>query len=200
MGKNIQVNEEIYTYVYLWNASQKLLSCSKSSDSRDVHLDISALLMAYLAFEAFVNFCGYILLPSLWENEREYFRKKPGPEIENKISELLTVLKDFDWKKGERPYQSISTLRSFRDSVVHGKVQTSSFTTDKKADGSHIEWNLSWFQHIDEQTMEQTISDVRAFCNSLLQEMRKHATHPQLRHQIFEGPVGHAEGRSIRTG
>ena len=69
-----------------------------------------------MAFEAFVNFCGFVLLPNRWENEREEFR---GQGVDGKVAAIAEQLPKFEFRKGHEPYQVIgSERRPFDDRVV----------------------------------------------------------------------------------
>jgi hypothetical protein len=190
MSRKVEVSEEIYPHVYLWNAHHKIRSAWENGDQQGGHEAVASLLLAYLAFEAFVNFCGELVLPEIWAKEREHFRKMGGPEIENKIAELAKALPAFSLKKGQRPYQSVQALRSFRDSVAHGKLLRSKYSTDWSDDGAHLQWNFSWFDRIEGAVFDQSIADIRAFSQSLLVEVRKQSDHPHLIYDAFEGPFG----------
>ena len=88
-----------------------------------------------MAFEAFVNFCGFVLLPELWQKERKHFQ---GKGIEGKLAVIAGKLPNFLWRKGELPYQRIKKLETFRDLVAHGKVVATQYVTEQKEDGSHF--------------------------------------------------------------
>jgi hypothetical protein len=187
MSSKITVSEEIYTHVYLWNAHRRIRRIWENGDRQGGHEAVASLLLAYLAFEAFVNFCGEVVLPEIWAREREYFRGMKGSEIENKIAELANALPAFKWEKGKRPYQSVRALRDFRDSVAHGKLLRSQYLAEWSDDGSHLQWNFSWFDRIEDDVFDCSIGDIRAFSQSLLVEVRKQSDHPHLIYDAFEG-------------
>ena len=195
MSKIISVSEEIFTHEYLWRIANLMLKTAKQDERDSFYYLLSALLISYMAFEAFVNFSGYILFPNLWGDEKKYFKGK-GDVIEAKISKLQEKLKNYEWKKGERPYQNIKKLKKFRDSVVHGKVQNYHYEAMRKADGSHIEWKLDWYNYNSIENLESLMNDIKYFCQSLLELMRKQSKHPHLLFDAFEGPLGSAKGSS----
>ncbi len=53
-----------------------------------MYFDLSAMLMAYLTYEAYLNFLGTRVTPSDWENEREFFRKAPYKGTEGKLKRM----------------------------------------------------------------------------------------------------------------
>ena len=58
------VFEEIYTHEYLWRIANLMLTEAKLSENKAFYLLLSALLMYYMAFEAFINFSRVYSLPS----------------------------------------------------------------------------------------------------------------------------------------
>lgn len=195
------ISEEIYTHQHLWDAASLMLKESLKEENlkkiNSFYFLLSALLMSYMAFEAFINFAGYIILPKIWANEKTYFKGR-GNGIETKISKLIEVLADFQWKKGERPYQSIRNLKNFRDMVVHGKVKNSTYEAILKNDGTHIKWEHDWDAFITIDQVKIFMDDIKSFCQSLLESMRKKTDHPHLIFDAFEGPLGSARGRTSK--
>jgi len=194
------VHEEIYTHEYLWRISNLMISKAKSNEKQANYFRFSALLMSYMAFEAFINFCGYVLLPSAWENEKEYFkdkRKQKKDIIEAKISKLLEELTDFVWEKDKRPYQSIKELKKFRDMIAHGKVKAYEYETFSTKDASHIKWEAAWDKFVTVKKVDMFLNDIKAFCQSLLESLRKNSDHLHLFHDAFEGPLASSRGHTI---
>jgi hypothetical protein len=75
------VEEEIYTHEYLWRSASMLVEKAEAEEQASYHLLLPALMMSFLAFEAFVNFCGFVLLPELWREEKRHFKgKRPSRE------------------------------------------------------------------------------------------------------------------------
>src|SRR5262245_34249339 len=162
MPKKMSVSEEIYTHKYLWRAANFLLEEAKLNERRSHYFLLSSLFMAYAAFEAFINFSGYILLPAIWSEEKKHF-KGQGDSTEKKISKLLKVLTDLEWKKGERPYQTIRKIRRFRNIVAHGKVKSSQYETVSSGDTdmSYIKWKHDWDSFISIKEVENSIHDIK---------------------------------------
>ncbi len=202
MSKKISVFEEIYTHEYLWRAAELMMEEAKLNTKIDkrkwFYFRLMGPLMSYMAFEAFINFCGYILFPKEWKDEQNYFKGKgDGDVIERKISKLLEKLNDFKWEKGIRPYQSIKELKAFRDMVSHGKVKTSQYEAIRIDDGSHIEWTHDWDNFISIEKLEKVfMNDIKAFCQSLLESIWKKSDHLHLLHDAFEGSLAFSVGET----
>jgi hypothetical protein len=200
MSEKLSVFEEIYTHEYLWRAAKLMLEEAKSNakldERKSFYFCLLSPLMSYMAFEAFINFSGHILFPEEWKDEKNYFKGK-GDVIEIKISKLMDKLDAFKWEKGKRPYQSIKELKAFRDMVSHGKVKTSQYEAIRTDDGSHIEWTHDWDDFISIEKVEKIfMNDIKVFCQSLLESMRKKSDHLHLLYDAFEGTLAHADGVS----
>lgn len=191
---HVDVSEEIYTHECLWRAAETLYKHA-STDKRHFYYRLSCLVMAYLAFEAFINFIGEAMCPEKWANEKEAFRGK-GDAIETKIAAIVCQLPGYDWRKGERPYQDIKRLKRFRDLVAHGKVVRAEYVTIRKDDGIDFRWSHEWDDFVEPSAVERSMDSVKTFCQSIVVEARKHSDEPHLVFDAFEGALASAEGTS----
>jgi hypothetical protein len=146
-----------------------------------------------MAFEAFVNFCGFVLLPELWKEEKKHFK---GKGIEGKLGEIVARLPNFTWRKGEFPYQRIRNLEDFRDIVSHGKVVATQYVAERKEDGSHFQFKHSWDTYVSVDAVKSARADIKSFCQSLLVELRKHSDHLHMNFDAFEGSLASGTGTS----
>ncbi len=188
----VHVEEEIYTHEYLWRSSTALAELLDADEHAHHHLIIPALVITVMAFEAFVNFCGFALLPERWANEREEFR---GQGVDGKLDAIAEKIPKFEFRKGEEPYQSIRQLFAFRDLVAHGKVHANRYETHYQEDGSHFRWGHPWDSYFSRRAVAKTRSDVRSFAQGLVVAMRDDPDHHlHLLHDAFEGALASGEG------
>lgn len=192
-GNDMHIDEEIYTHEYLWRSASKLLEHAEVQGEAPPYLLLPALLVSYMAFEAFVNFCGFILLPELWKDEKKHFK---GKGIDGKIEEIVKKLPTFEWEKGEPPYQRIKNLENFRDIVSHGKVVATQYVTEQKEDGSHFQFKHSWDAYLSVHAVNAARVDIKSFSQSLLIVLRQHSDHPHLIFDAFEGCLASGSGKS----
>lgn len=190
----IKVSEEVYTHEYLWRAAETLHKHA-SLDRRHFYYRLSALMMAYLAFEAFINFIGEVMCPDLWAHEKDAFRGK-GDAIEAKIGAIVRQFPGYEWRKGEFPYQDVKKLKRFRDLVAHGKVIRSEYIAFPNDDEINFRWTHEWDEFIEPEQVARSISSVKTFSQSLLIEARKYCDEPHLLFDAFEGALASAEGTS----
>lgn len=151
--------------------------------------------MSFMAFEAFVNFCGFVLLPKMWKEEKSHFK---GKGTEGKLKVIVDKLPDFKWYKDQAPYQRIKALESFRDLVAHGKVVSSQYDAEQRLDGDYIRFDHDWDGYLSLDAVKNSRDDIKSFCQSLLVELRKASDHPHLNSEVFEGSLGIAVSRSTR--
>jgi hypothetical protein len=158
------VEEEIYTHEYLWRSASLLLQKAEEEADPSYHFLLPALMMSFMAFEAFVNFCGFVLLPEVWKEEKKHFK---GKGIEGKLAVIIDKLPNFSWRKGELPYQRIKNLETFRDIVAHGKVLASQYVAERKEDGSHFQFKHVWDQYMSVAYVKERRAAISSFCQSL---------------------------------
>ena len=194
MEKAVSVHEELYAHEYLWRCSSFLLEKAKAEGAAPYKLLIPSLLMGFLAYEAFVNFSGFVLLPKMWKDEKKNFK---GKGIEGKLEVIVKELRTFSWQKGLRPYQAIEKLEGFRDMVAHGKVKPTEYVAEAQEDGGHFRFTQDWDIYMSVKKVEDARADIKSFCQSLLVEMRKKADNLHLTFDAFEGPLASARGSGI---
>lgn len=192
MEKKCKVVEEIYTHEYLWRSSSTLFKQGEKENS--YHQLLPALLLSFMAFEAFINFLGFILLPELWKDEKNTFR---GKGIDGKLKRIVSELPGFSWEKGRPPYQRIKQIESFRDIVAHGKVLASEYVTEQEEDGTHFQFQHAWDSYLTISSIKQFRRDIKEFCQSLLVEARNKSDHLHLNFDAYEGSLASGEGESI---
>jgi hypothetical protein len=187
------IEEEIYTHEHLWLSASRLLEHAEARTEESFYFLLPSLLMSFMAFEAFVNFCGFVLLPALWKEEKKHFK---GKGIEGKLDKIVARLPNFTWRKGEPPYQRIRNLEDFRDIVSHGKVVATQYVAERKEDGSHFQFKHSWDTYLSVDAVKSARADIKSFCQSLLVELRKHSDHLHLNFDAFEGSLASGTGIS----
>lgn len=187
---NTVVKEEIYTHEYLWRSSTELLDRA-GEDAADYRYLIPALLMAFLACEAFVNFLGHVLAPTLWADEKRHFKRKG---LEGKLEAIARKLPSFNWDKGKPPYQSVKKLEAYRDMVAHGKVVDSRYVTDRRDDGTHFRFQHPWDEYLSVSSVDKAREDIKAFSNTLLVAARQVSDEPHLVFDAYEGSLGQGTG------
>ena len=184
--------EETYPHEYLWRSASILLQRAEAEDKTSYHLLLPALLMSFMAYEAFINFCGFALLPERWKDEKKHFQ---GKGIEGKLQVIVEDTPGFVWRKGELPYQRIKKLETFRDLVAHAKVVAIQYVTEQRDDGDHFRFEQPWESYLSLDAIQNARTDIESFCESLLVELRKTSGHPHLQFKAFQGSLASGSSR-----
>ena len=122
------ISGEIFTHKILWECCLRLRETARSRTKGARYFQISTMLMAYLTYEAYINFLGDRLAPEIWKQERRLLR---GIEDKLKVIQKRCGLSSIE--KERRPYSTISQLRELRDFLSHGKTEKySKITTGYK--------------------------------------------------------------------
>ena len=193
MSTRITVEEEIYTHEYLWRSAVALAERLPGETGDSHHLLLPTLLTSIMAFEAFVNFAGHVVLPGLWEKERKHFK---GKGIEGKLDAIAKQLPGFTWQPGQHPYQELARLIVFRDMVAHGKVQVNKYQAERKSDGTHFTFRHEWDNYLTPTAVAKAMLQIKVYCQTLLVEMRKTSDHHHLLSNAFEGSLASASSTS----
>lgn len=193
MQKLCSVKEEIYTHEYLWRSSTALARRLDIEADDQHHLLLPTLLTTFMAYEAFINFSGFVVLPDLWSDEKTNFK---GKTLEDKVKAIAAALPKFVWQKVTRPYKTVGQLSKFRDLVAHGKVQVKQYIAAQQPDGSHFQFEHAWDEHLTCEAVLAARADVKAFCQELLEAMRCHSDHPHLVFDAFDGSLASGESSS----
>ena len=187
------VEEEIYTHEYLWRSATALAKRFLEDASDSHHLLLPTLLTSIMAFEAFVNFAGYVVCPELWAEEKKNFR---GKGISGKLGAISKQLPEFAWNPGRMPYQELARLITFRDLVAHGMVQNNQYLAERKAHGTHFTFSHEWDSYLTPTGVTSAMEKIKEYCQSLLVEIRKTSDHLHLSFNAFEGSLASASSSS----
>lgn len=195
MTNQVAVHEINYTHEYIWRSAMELQKHAELQLNESYYFLLPSLLMYFMAYEAFVNFCGVILLPKLWEDEKEQF-KLSG--IGGKLEAIVKGLPAFSWHKGQRPYQTINDIKSFRNLVSHGKVIKSNYIAEQDDNGHHFKFILPWDRYMTVEYVTRAKTDIKEFCQSLVIEIRKQPDcHSHEIYDAFDGSLSTAIGSAI---
>jgi hypothetical protein len=113
---------ETFTYKTLWDCCLAQMEAVEKAETGKQAFYITAMLMAYLTYESYINFLGDRFAPVIWANEREFFRQEPYRGVPGKLRYLERTIPIKGIKRGLGALQTISQLKKIRDVLSHGKV------------------------------------------------------------------------------
>lgn len=190
---------ESFTHRLLWTCALYQLKAGEKADEEGSQwFLLSALLTAYLAYEAYLNFLGDRLVSEIWKCEKEFFRKPPYQGVDGKLQFILETLKPLKIDKGARPYQTVTWLQNFRDLVVHGKPDKYEGTIEHSVNIEPQVHQSEIWSLIKISSVKRAFQDIEAFVCTLHNHAR-----PKVHEDIwfgqkpFEGSIGYIHRRRI---
>jgi hypothetical protein len=124
---------------------------------------ISCLVMCAFSFEAYINFLGSKLITG-WK-ERQPF--------DDKVKEVLKHL-GIQPDETQRPYSAIGRLKTFRDTVAHGKPDEEEYdkVVEIKGDGSDARPDLTgeWQKICETDSVFEIYEDIEAIWKEMLEK------------------------------
>ncbi|MGO9094610.1 MAG: hypothetical protein ACLQGV_05250 [Bryobacteraceae bacterium] len=82
-----------------------------------------AMVFAFHAVEAYLNYVGEQLAPEVWRREREFFGKEPYRGWDGKLRKVMELVDLPPPDRGARPLKTILDLRELRDWIAHGRSE-----------------------------------------------------------------------------
>ena len=125
---------------------------------------LSALLLIYSAFEAYLNHLGSIIAPETWKEERTFFTRTPHRGTLGKYI-YLTKRIGIDIDKGALPHQDLEALDSWRHFVVHGRDESLEIRVKRGPAGIETEDNMRLF-NLDNNA-ERIRDSIETACDAL---------------------------------
>ena len=167
---------ETFTHKILWECCQRQMETARRRKKGTKYFNMTAMLMAYLTYEAYINFLGERFAPDIWVNEREFFSKAPYQGIEGKLKKIQERCPIGAIEKGGRPYQTIKKLKDLRDFLSHCKpdkyYKTIIHTRDKEPPlfGKYDKLGTL----VTPEKAEIAVADVKAFIGFLHKQASRH--------------------------
>jgi hypothetical protein len=115
------IEGERFVHKALWRTVERQLdhATEKLTGSRSDHL--VAMVFAFHALEAYLNYVGERIAPDVWKDERDYFSRQPYRGFDGKMRKVLQLVEMPEPSREERPYSTVWLLKELRDLIAHGK-------------------------------------------------------------------------------
>jgi hypothetical protein len=123
-----------FSHRHLWDSVLRHLALAEQHSTDSWHLHLSAGLLAAAAFEAYLNYLGEEILPSVWEDERKYFAQEP---YKGTAGKLLRIAEEVGLElpgTSEKPYVGFSELQALRDKIVHARPSRKQYRSVHRLD------------------------------------------------------------------
>lgn len=160
--------QEIFVHNNLANTAfyfRERISARMAKDDREgIGLEMTAcLVMIAFAMEAHVNFFGWKLAPTKWD-DRDQIKAKIKV-----IAKHVGMSVDF----GKRPYSTVKDLKAFRDQLAHGKPEIivrkedEFITTHEEIEALPFP-SASWEKLVTQDFIDQAYEDMNAIWEEIL--------------------------------
>lgn len=116
------IRGERYVHKTLWATALKMMDNGHPQGVGTAYDALAAMVFAAHAFEAYLNYVGVKLDPIYWKDERDHFRKEPYRGFDGKVRKVFEMVDLPEPSRHARPYSTIMSLKSLRDTIAHGHV------------------------------------------------------------------------------
>jgi len=191
------IKGELFTHKILWECCE--LNCQAAEKAAaektgTIYWELTEMLMAYLTYEAYINFLGDRVAPEAWRNEREFFNNDPYRGIAGKLKKITEVCYIRDLKKGERPYQTVNELCKLRDYLSHGKPDKYEIEIAHSRRNQPSLFHSNLYELVTPEKMKRALEDVKSFIDFL-----HHTAAPYVKDTLFgdkplDGIIEHSAG------
>ncbi|HEY9198044.1 MAG TPA: hypothetical protein VIR60_01680 [Gammaproteobacteria bacterium] len=183
---------ESFPHRILWRCVLAHYERARSIEKGSKHFDLTTMLMAYLTYEAYLNFVGDRLAPDLWAQEKSYFTTGKYAGLEGKLKKICELCDGLKVNKGARPYQTITMLSVFRDSVVHAKPYKYEDSMEHPVDREPDWWPRDSYDCVTEEQTSKVVEDVEKFIEFLHQKALPHIHDKMFGDKALKGVLGYA--------
>jgi len=161
-----------------------------------IYYELTAMLMAYLTYEAYINFLGDRVAPDVWNNERDFFNNDPYRGIAGKLKKISEVCHIQELKKGERPYQTVIELCKLRDYLSHGKPDKYETEVEHSRHNQPSLFHSKLYELVTQEKMKRALEDVKSFIDFLYCSAAPYVNDPLFGDKPLEGVFEHSAGDS----
>ena len=183
---------ESFPHRIIWRSALKLNEQARAEEKGSKYFDLSFMLMAYLAYEAYLNFVGDRLDPQAWSDEKAYFNTNEYRGTEGKLKRIIEKCPNLIVNKGVRPFQTIYKLYEFRDSLVHAKVMKYTDYQEHSNDEEPDFWPKSSYDFVTQEQAGIVLNDVEEFIEFLHKNIKENVNDNWFGDKALRGIIGHA--------
>ena len=197
------IKGELFTHKFLWECCE--LNCQAAERAKvekigPIYYELTAMLMAYLTYEAYINFLGDRVAPEAWQNEQVFFNSDPYRGIAGKLKKISEVCHIQNLKKGERPYQTIIELCKLRNYLSHGKPDKYETEIEHPNLNQPSLFHSNLYELVTPEKMKKALEDVKSFIDLLHCNAAPYVTDHLFGDKPLEGIIEHSAGdTNMRT-
>ncbi|HEY4487740.1 MAG TPA: hypothetical protein VI483_03190 [Candidatus Paceibacterota bacterium] len=192
-----KIEGELITHRLLWRCCIKQMEAARSRENDASYFHLTAMLMAYFTYEAYLNFLGDRIAPKVWEDERRYFSKKPYRGADGKLRKIAEIC-GFEIERGKRPHETIVELEKLRNFVAHGKPDKYEEKVKHQPEREPSMFGYDTLsKYITQEKAERAINDGKEFIEFLHERCRAKVRDGWYGDKALEGSLGYASSQII---
>ena len=130
--------------------------------------------MIYFSLEAYLNYLISLIAPEAYENEREFFSRRPYQGTLGKYIFLRRMLSMTTPNMGRRPHQTVKELQKLRDLAVHAKPERGERMVNVKKEHHPEEYIPRMGRAVTKGKADRALKDIKVIVNDLHAYARKH--------------------------
>ena len=158
---------ETFNHRILWFIVGRQLKHATENPPGAMHDHLVAMVFAFHAFEAYLNFIGEKLAPDVWANERQYFGRGEYQGFAGKLKKVLELVGMTAPEKTTRPYSTVWLLKNLRDQIAHARTEKYAFAVDHAPD-DQLTLALNLFGGlVTSENAEMAEADIEAFADQI---------------------------------
>jgi hypothetical protein len=144
------------------------MRAAETANTEHFYFCLPAMLMGFLAYEAYLNFLGERVAREIWENERAFFSRRPYRGVNGKLRKITEIL-ELPYPDGNSPpFSTLMKLKDLRDTVSHGKPERFEDEIEHHVEEEPVFVRQSKIrQAISKDSVEVALNDVAAFIEEL---------------------------------
>jgi hypothetical protein len=190
-----RVQGEVYTHRILWSACLRQMHLAMSETKGNWYFQMTAMLLAYMTFEAFVNYVGTKLQPDLWENERREFSRSPYGGTTGKLRKLCE-LHSLPFPPDAEAFETVERLRELRNMLAHAKPEEFELTVehDPAENPCLIKYKLD--DYISQAQAELAIAHTKRLIDAANLGFHRDTDSELINEHALEGTLGYSIGHT----
>lgn len=191
-----ETSGESFSHRILWKCAKLQHNNARAIEKGRKYFDLSTMLMAYLTYEAYLNFVGDRIDPDTWKNEKKYFSQNEYFGVEGKLKRISEICDGVKIDKSCRPYQTIKDLGKLRTSIVHAKVYKYNETIEHTVDTEPEIWPKDGYQYVTKENSNRAMEDVEEFIEWLHVKIKPFCNDHWFGDKALGGITGYATSSS----
>jgi hypothetical protein len=188
-----QVDGERFIHKELWRVVGRQLDRSAQFPQGSMYDDMIAMVFAFHAFEAYLNYVGEHLAPEIWKDERKFFQGNSYRGFDGKVRKVLELCEIAEPARDGQPYSTVWLLKDLRDVVAHGKVERVTGVVEHSIDEEPPWMTTALDRMVTAENAQRASEDILAVAMIIHEAARSKVSDIWFGRGPFDGVLAHSE-------